>query len=63
MPTEEELAESKARLNIPDDWEWYDCQAGCGDVVWCPPGIGDTQAIVVCGNDCLQTVLASHSGT
>jgi hypothetical protein len=56
--TEQELAESRARLDIPEDWEWYPCSAKCGDVVWVPPGTGDMGLRVVCSSECVQTVIA-----
>lgn len=31
------IEESRKRLNIPSDYVWSDCAAGCGDIVWHPP--------------------------
>lgn len=54
MPTEEEIEESRRRLGIPDDWEWFPCSNDCGDLVWIPPGFGDMRIEPVCSNDCAQ---------
>jgi hypothetical protein len=40
-PTDVQLAASRRRLNIPDDWVWYECANECGDIVWCAPGAID----------------------
>lgn len=55
--TDEQLAESRASLGVPDDWEWYPCSTKCGEVVWVPPGTGDMGLRVVCSNDCAMTVI------
>lgn len=50
----EALAESKARLGVPDDWEWFFCcNEECEQVVWVPPGFGDLPKVeVTCSNEC-----------
>lgn len=56
--TEEEIEESRRRLNIADDWEWYPCAADCGDLVWVPPGsMSDARVKPVCSAKCATAML------
>lgn len=39
QPTPEQVAMSRDRLSIPDDWDWMECSMQCGDLVWLSPGM------------------------
>lgn len=54
MSFEEDIEESRQRLGVPDDWEWYRCANDCGDVVWVPPQVGDMPIAPVCTVKCLH---------
>lgn len=32
-----DIEASRTRLGIPADYQWSECAAGCGDIVWHPP--------------------------
>lgn len=60
-PTDEQIAESRARLGVPEDWEWYECANACGDIVWVPPQTGDLPIAPVCTVRCLHEYIAKKS--
>lgn len=63
LPTDEIIEQSRQRLNLPDDWEWYTCENGCGDIVWLPPGAGDVPGgAPLCSPACMAEFLLKKEG-
>lgn len=60
--TPEMLERSRAKLGVPEEWEWYPCSNECGDVVWCPPGTGDIAVEVVCSSECAMAFMDKKYG-
>jgi hypothetical protein len=60
------IEESRKRLNIPADYEWSECAADCGDVVWHPPMNAQQAAsapfIMTCSAACAMAALRNRSG-
>lgn len=54
-PTAEFLAWSRSEHRIPDDWVWYWCENGCGEIVWCPPGL-PSGVVKACSTRCVIEV-------
>lgn len=64
MPTDEQLAESRRRLHIPDDWAWTWCANPlCCEWLWYPPGAeeatkqGGLPFFSACSNKCTLSLI------
>lgn len=67
LPTDEQIEGSRQRLmaeqGMPADWQWFPCANGCGDVVWCPPDVGDVAKVEpVCTSECALQLIAKRDG-
>lgn len=59
-PDDSVIEASRRRLRIPSDWQWFSCSNECGDIVWCPPQVGDIRVAPICSADCMAEFLAKH---
>lgn len=51
---------SRKRLNVPADYQWSECAAGCGDIVWHPPlevlHATAKPVVIICSAECALVV-------
>jgi hypothetical protein len=61
-----DIEASRKRLKIPADYQWSECAAGCGDVVWHPPMDAFQAAtmpfVMTCSATCAMTALNQQAG-
>lgn len=58
--TEEEIEASRQELGLPQDWQWFSCEA-CGSLTWVPPDAGDLPLNIVCSMECLLRQITGKS--